>query len=190
MPRLRDEFPQQVRRLQAHVAGGRAVGTADGFRRDGRPVDDEPDPDLRVGDEAQGRGGAHFRAQEFLQHRGGSEGHAGNLKRGTEVLGAERFVTRHHIQVEHRLLPVAEKEGLHRGNAQRLVDGDTVFHRHGRVVVDASEGDFQPLQGGIDLPLGLVGERLGSGRADVAGMDHIFSAQLMPSRAEETMPPA
>ena len=50
--------------------------------------------------------------------------------------------------------------------------------------------DIQPLQGGINQPLSFVDERRWLLRLYSASSNHIFSAQLMPSRAEETMPPA
>ena len=58
---------------------------------------------------------------------------------------------------------------------QRQVDGGAILHRHGRIVVDAGERNLQPLQRGIDRPLGLVDEGRRRGRQDFTGLDHFLN---------------
>ena len=146
-------FVQQVGGADLDKAGGGAVGAGEPVAlRDG-PVHYEVNAGCFREDGAQDGGGADGDARERLKLFRRSEGDAGDAQGTAEVPGDERLVIRCNVQVECRLLAVAQEHSLDDADADFRVNMGTVLHGEARVGVHPFERDAQPVEGLIDLLL-------------------------------------
>ena len=91
---------------------------------------------------------------------------------GAEVAGDEGFVVGGDVEVEFRLLAVADEDGLDDADADLGVDVLAVFHRQARVRVHALEGNVHRHKRLIDFLLEFRGVGRGRRGEDVANFEH------------------
>lgn len=171
---------QEVPGAELDEAGCGAVGAGKPVAFSDGTVHDELHGGRFREDGAEDRGGAHRDARQFLELVCRGEGDAGNAQCAAELPGDEGFVVRGHIQVESRLLPVAQEYGLDDAYADLRVDMGTVLHGEAGIGVHPFERNTQGGKGFIDLLL----ERRGKGRRGrgerVAYMEHAVNVRKNP----------
>ena len=169
---------QQVAGADLDEAGGGAVGAGEPFAAGDGGVHREVDGAGRREDGTKDGGGAHVRAGQPPEPFRGGEGNAGDAQGAAEVAGDEGLVVGRDVEVEFRLLAVAQEDGLDDGYAGAGADVGAVFHRDAGVCVHAGEGD--PFRGKCLINKRLQGRlvtawRRGEGLADVESEE--FGAQ-------------
>ena len=163
---------QQIARAEFEETGGRAVGAGvEGAFGDGA-VHHQMDAGSLREDGAEDGGGSDFDACEFPEFFRRCERDAGDAQGAAEFAGDEGFVVGGDVQVELRLLAIAQEDGLDDADANLGVDVLAVFHRQTRVRVHALEGNAPRGEGFIDLLLQFrrVGRR--RRREDIADFEH------------------
>ena len=163
---------EEVGSANLDEAGGGTVGTGKPFTLSHGTVHNEMNSGARRQDGAEDGGGSDFDAGELPEFVGRSEGDARNPERAAELPRHERLVVSGHIEVELRLLAVAEEQGLHDMNAYLRVNVLTILHRQARIRVHALKGNAQRGKGRIDRPLKLRLELLRRKGDDVAYFEH------------------
>ena len=123
-------------------------------------------------DGAQNRRRPHLNPREFPELLRRCERDARDAEGAAEVAGNEGFVVGGDVEVEFRLLAVAQEDGLDDADADLGVDMLAVFHCQAGVRVHALEGNVHRHEGLIDLLLEF--RRVGRGRRgeDVADFKH------------------
>lgn len=130
------------------------------------------DPGRLREDSAQNRRSTHLNPRELpkLLRRGKRDARDG--QGGAEVAGDKGFVVGGDIEVEFRLLAVAQEDGLDDADANLGVDVLAVFHRQARVRVHALEGNVHRHKRLIDLLLEFRGVGRGRRSEDIADFEH------------------
>ena len=124
-------------------------------------------------DGAQNRRGAHLDPGEFPELLRRCERDARDAEGAAEVAGDEGFVVGGDVEVEFRLLAVAQEDGLDDADADLGVDVLAVFHRQARIRVHALEGNAHRHKSFIDLLLEFSGVGRGRRSEDIADFEHI-----------------
>ena len=124
-------------------------------------------------DGAQKSGSTHLNPGEFPELLCRCEGDARDAEGAAEVAGDEGFVVGGDVEVEFRLLAVAQEDGLDDADADLGVDVLAVFHRQARIRVHALEGNAQFDEGLIDLLLKFRGVGRRRRSEDIADFEHI-----------------
>ena len=146
-------FGEEVGGAEPDEAGGGAVGAGEPVALGDAAVHHEMDAGGLREDGAEDRGRADLHAGELPKLVGGCERNARNPQSTAELPGNKRFIVRGHIQVEFRLLAVAEEERLHDAHADLRGDVLAVLHREAGVGIHPPKGDAQGGECLIDFPL-------------------------------------
>ena len=145
----RDILLQEILRMELDKTGWRTVRAGEPLRFRHSPVHDQGNIGGRRKDAAKHGSCAHFHAGEFPEFIGRSKGNAGNSQRSAEITGHEGLVVSCDIEVEGRLLPVAQEHGLDNADANLGVDMLAVFHGKTGVRIHPFKGNGQVLEGRI-----------------------------------------
>ena len=163
---------QQIRSLQLQKTRRRPIRTRIKRTLSHASIHHQMDPRRLRKNRTQNRRRPHLNSREFpkLLRRGKRD--TRDAQGGAEFACDEGFVVGGDVEVEFRLLAVAQEDGLDDADADLGVDVLAVFHRQARVRVHALEGNVHRHKRLIDFPLEL--RRVGRGRCgeDVANFEH------------------
>ena len=140
------EFIYQVLGPDLQAAGAYAGVAADVLIPQHILVDQEGDLLVFVIHQPHDADGARLNIEIFEHGILPGKGEAGGVDLGGELLCLELFVSRHHEQVEIRLLPVAEEEILAHQDTENGIDLVTGLHVVGALMIRPLIVDLQGIQ--------------------------------------------
>jgi len=147
MPGSRNILLQKILRMELDKAGGCTVRAGKPLCLRYSPVHNQMHVTGRRKDGAEHGGCSHFHAGELPEFVGRSKGDTGNAQRAAEIPRDKGFVVRGYIQIELRLLPVAQKHGLDNAYANLGVNMLAVLHSKPGVRINPFKRNGQGLEG-------------------------------------------